>query len=192
MVVSLASIAAIPLPILPLQILFLNLVTDVFPALALGMGEGTSQVMKQPPRNPGEPIIKREHWAEIFGYGVLITIAVIGALMISLNWLGIEEKRAVTVSFLTLSFAQLWHVFNMRESRAGFLYNEITLNPFIWYALGLCSALILLVVYIPGFADILNLSQPTRKEWALVMLMSIIPWVTGQAIKLLRRNPSSG
>lgn len=192
MVVSLASIAAIPLPILPLQILFLNLVTDVFPALALGMGEGTSQVMKQPPRNPGEPIIKRKHWAEIFGYGVLITIAVIGALMISLNWLEIEEKRAVTVSFLTLSFAQLWHVFNMRESRAGFLYNEITLNPFIWYALGLCSVLILLVVYIPGLADILNLSQPTRKEWALVILMSMIPWVTGQAIKLLRRDLSSG
>ncbi|HEY7535162.1 MAG TPA: cation-translocating P-type ATPase, partial [Thermodesulfobacteriota bacterium] len=104
MIVSIASLAAIPLPVLPLQILFLNLVTDVFPALALGIGEGDPQTMKRPPRNPKEPILSSQHWLTIGGYGVMITVSVLGALMIALFLLGMEEPKAISVSFLTLAF----------------------------------------------------------------------------------------
>lgn len=185
MIVSLASFAAIPLPILPLQILFLNLVTDVFPALALGMGEGDKQIMRYPPRNPKESILTPWHWLEIGGYGLIITLCVIGALLVALKWLQMEEQRAVTVSFLTLAFVQLWHVFNMREKGSAFLRNDITRNSFVWSALGLCIVLLLAAVYLPGFADVLHVVHPEKEGWILVLVMSSIPWVVGQILKSL-------
>lgn len=107
LVIGLASLVNAPLPILPLQILFLNLVTDVFPALALGVGEGDPGMMKRPPRDPKEPILTRAHWRAIAGYGGLITIAVLAAFALAFLWLGEDYPGAVTISFLTLAFAQL-------------------------------------------------------------------------------------
>lgn len=186
MIVSVASFVAATLPILPLQILFLNLVTDIFPALALGVGEGDPQIMKQPPRNPKEPILTLQHWLAIGGYGVMITVSVLGALVIALNWLQMEEKQAVTVSFLTLAFAQLWHVFNMRDRGSNFLQNDITRNPFVWEALGLCTALLLVAIYLPSFATALNIVHPGKEGWILVLIMSSIPYVIGQALKSIK------
>ncbi len=186
MVVSIASLAAFPLPILPLQILFLNLITDVFPALALGVGEGDPQIMKQPPRNPKEPILTLHHWLAIGGYGVMITVSVLGSLVIALNWLQIGEKQAVTVSFLTLAFAQLWHVFNMRDHGSNPIQNDITRNPFVWGALGLCTALLLVAIYIPSFATALNIAHPGKEGWILVLVMSSITYVIGQVLKSIK------
>ena len=183
MVVSIASLAALPLPILPLQILFLNLVTDVFPALALGVGEGDTQTMKKPPRDPKEPILTSQNWLAIGGYGVMMTLSVIGALMIALIWVGMEEEQAVSVSFLTLAFVQLWHVFNMRDMGSGFIRNDITRNPFIWGALGLCIVLLLAAVYIPAFARVLRVVEPGKEGWILVLVMSSIPCLIGGVIK---------
>jgi Ca2+-transporting ATPase len=183
MVVSLASLANAPLPILPLQILFLNLVTDVFPALALGVGEGDPAVMRHPPRDPREPILTKQHWVAIGGYGVVITSAVLGALALALTWFGMEKRQAVTVSFLTLAFAQLWHVFNMRDSGSGFLRNDITRNRFVWGALALCSGLLLLAVYLPGLSHVLQVANPELEGWLLILMMSLIPSLTGQLLK---------
>jgi Ca2+-transporting ATPase len=185
MVVFLASLAAIPLPILPLQILFLNLVTDVFPALALGVGEGDPQIMKRPPRDPREPIIYSRHWLAISGYGLIMTISVLGALLLSLKWFDMGVRRAVSVSFLTLAFVQLWHVFNMRDLGSGIFKNDITRNAYVWGALGLCTLLILCAVYIPRFADVLKVVDPGKEGWALVIVMSLIPLIIGQIHKSL-------
>lgn len=184
--VSLASAVQIPLPILPLQILFLNLVTDVFPALALGAGEGEKDVMKHPPRDPKEPILKREHWLAIIGYGILIMISVIGALLLALFWLKNEKEQAVTISFLTLAFAQLWHVFNMREHGSHFFHNDITRNPFVWGALVLCIGLLLTAVYFPPLATVLKVINPGIRGWGLILVMSMIPFITGQVLKPLK------
>ncbi len=184
MAVSLASMVNAPLPILPLQILFLNLVTDVFPALALGVGEGGPTIMNDRPRDPREPILTRHHWLAIGGYGLTMTLSVLGALTLALIWLKMGERQAVTVSFLTLAFTQLWHVFNMRDRRSGLIINEITRNPFVWGALVLCVALLLLVVYIPGLALVLKLENPGATGWILVIVMSFIPCFLGQVIKL--------
>ena len=178
--VSLASAANAPLPILPLQILFLNLVTDVFPALALGVGEGNPLVMKHPARPPGEPIMTRGHWLVVGGYSLLITAAVLGSLALALSWLQLTTRQAVTVSFLTLAFAQLWHVFNMRDRGSGLLLNEITANRSVWGALVLCTGLLLLAVYLPGLSGILKLSAPGGHGWALVAVMSLAPLTAGQ------------
>jgi Ca2+-transporting ATPase len=183
MVVSLASFLNLPLPILPLQILFLNLVTDVFPALALGVGEGGTAIMRERPRNPNEPILPRTHWLAIGGYGLLITVSVLGALGLALAWLGMGEEGAVTVSFLTLAFAQLWHVFNMRDRGSNLFRNDITRNPLVWGALALCAGLLLLAVYLPGLAGVLKVVDPGGKGWVLVLTMSAIPLGIGQILK---------
>ena len=185
MVVFLASLVAIPLPILPLQIIFLNLVTDVFPALALGVGEGDPQIMKRPPRDPKEPIIDSRHWLAISGYGLIMTLSVLGALVLALKWFDMGVRQAVSVSFLTLAFVQLWHVFNMRDTASGIFKNDITRNTYVWGALGLCIVLILCAVYIPSFADVLKVVDPGKEGWILVIVMSLIPLIIGQLHKSL-------
>ncbi|MFP3895762.1 MAG: cation-translocating P-type ATPase [Anaerolineales bacterium] len=191
MVVGLASVANAPLPLLPLQILFLNLVTDVFPALALGVGQGDPHIMEHPPQDPEEPVLARRHWLGIVGYSSLITAFVLGALALALLWLGMEEEQAVTVSFLTLAFAQLWHVFNMREGDTGLLHNDIVENPWIWGALALCTILLMLTVYLPGLATLLKVQDPGREGWGLIVGSSLVPWFLGQIIKGITSGETS-
>ncbi|RJP74655.1 MAG: cation-transporting P-type ATPase [Candidatus Abyssobacteria bacterium SURF_17] len=188
MTVSLAALANAPLPLLPLQILFLNLVTDVFPALALGMGEGEPGIMKQPPRDPKEPILKRRHWRAIGGYSFVITLSVLGALALALSWLKMDTSRAVTVSFLTLAFAQIWHVFNMSDRGSGLVKSSIIRNPYVWGAIAICVGLLLLAVYVPGLAHVLKVANPGSKGWILALGMSLIPLVIGQLLSLRSRK----
>lgn len=186
MVVALASIVNAPLPIRPLQILFLNLVTDVFPALALGVGEGDPSIMEHPPRDPEESILTRRHWLAIGGYGSMITAAVLTVFAISLVGLDMSDDRAVSISFLTLAFAQLFHVFNMRDPDSNPLRNDITQNPFVWGAVVLCTVLLLLAVYLPGFNDVLGVVDPGATGWALVAGFSVLPLIVGQTIAVVR------
>jgi Ca2+-transporting ATPase len=182
LVVGLASAIAVPLPILPLQILFLNLVTDVFPALALGAGEGDPGVMARPPRDPREQLLEARHWRWIGICGLLITLAVLGSLAIALRGLDAAPSEAVTLSFLTLAFAQLWHVFDLRSPGSGWLRNEITGNRWVWGALGLCTALLLAAVYVPPLAALLEVVPPRPLGWLLVAAMSLAPVLAAQAL----------
>ena len=198
MIVFAASVVNAPLPILPLQILFLNLVTDVFPALALGVGKGDPGTMQAPPRPSDEPILPKSRWLSIFGYGMLLTFSVLLAFGIAFKLPGPEKweelsraelwderkKLAITISFLTLAFAQLWHIFNMRAPKTRVLKNDVTRNPFVWGALGLCIALLILVVYVPFMADILELSNPGPAGWLLVLAASSLTCVIGQLWKV--------
>jgi Ca2+-transporting ATPase len=179
LIIGLASVVDIPLPLLPLQILFLNLVTDVFPALALGVGEGDPSLMNQPPRPPAEPFLARRQWIGIAVWATLITLSVFGSMAAAGYWLRLDSQGAVTVSFLTLSAAQLWHVFNMREPGSGRLRNEITKNPWIWGALALCAGLLVASVEIPPFARVLQLEDIDSRGWALVVVASAMPALLG-------------
>ncbi|MDX1586581.1 MAG: cation-transporting P-type ATPase, partial [Balneolaceae bacterium] len=183
LIVGLATIAGAPLPLLPLQILFLNLVTDVFPALALGVGKGEEGVMSHPPRDADEPILNNKDWLGIGGYGLVITAAVLGALFIALKEPGITQKGAVTISFLTLALAQLWHVFNMRTEGSAMFSNTITRNPYVWGALGLCVILILIAVYVPVLANVMQIVPPDFYGWLIVIGMSLTPLIAGQVYK---------
>jgi Ca2+-transporting ATPase len=189
LIVAGSSLAGAPLAILPLQILFLNLVTDVFPALALGLGEGDPASMTRPPRDPREPILARRHWIAVAGYGAVITVAVLCAFALAFVWLALPERQAVTVSFLTLSVAQLAHVFNMRCRRSGVAVNEVTCNPFVWGALALCAVLLLAVVYVPLLADVLKLEHPGAAGWALVLGLGVVPVL---ALPMLARVTARG
>jgi len=189
--VALGAAAQGPLPILPLQILFLNLVTDVFPALALGVGEGSPALMRQPPRDPQEPVLGRTEWRRIFGLGAVMSFSVLGALAIAVTILEMPSQRATTATFLTLALAQLWHVFSMRNPGSGWWDNEITRNAWVWAALGLCIGLLLAAVYLPGLARVLSLVHPGADGWLLALAASLVPLLAGQ-LSLARRASTEG
>ncbi len=180
LIVGLAAVVNAPLPLLPLQILFLNIVTDVFPALALAGCEGDHDVMRHPPRSRAEPIMARRHWRAVGLYGLILTGSVLGALAVALRMLGMAQSQAVTISFLTLGFGQLWHVFNMRAPGSGLWRNDITRNGFVWAALALCTFLLLATVYLPGLSTVLKVADPGREGWLLIAGMSLLPLVLGQ------------
>jgi Ca2+-transporting ATPase len=191
LVVGLGVLLQGPLPILPLQILFLNLVTDVFPALALGVCEGSPALMRQSPRDSSEPILSRHHWRSMFALGGIIALSVLAALLLCVHWLEKPAGEATTVAFLTLAMAQLWHVFSMRNRRSGWISNEITRNPWIWGALVLCVLLVLLAVFWPPLAGILSITNPGISGWTVAVCFSLVPLVAGQ-LTLAQRFERSG
>lgn len=192
LVVGLAVLSSLPLPILPLQILFLNLVTDVFPAFALALGEGERDVLDRPPRDPKEPILGRPQWITIILQSLALTAATFGSMAVAHLGLGLESRSVVTVTFLTLAFAQLWHVFNMRRARAGMFRNEITRNRWVWAALALCTVLLIAPAYTPSLAQVLHLAPPTLAMWSVIIGFSLVPVIVIHAVSFVAaRRPRS-
>lgn len=183
LVVGIASLAGAPLPLLPLQILFLNMIADVFPALALGVASGERDVMQRPPRDPDEAVLTRAHWHAVAGYGTLIAAAVLGAFTYAIQVLELGTKEAVTVSFLSLAFARFLHVFNMRSRSSGILRNDIVRNVYVWAALAFCTLLVLGSMAVPVLSNLLRLSDPGWRGWVLIGLAAVIPLLAGQSIK---------
>ncbi len=180
MIVGLAVLLALPLPLLPLQILYLNLVTDVFPAFALAMGEGEDDVMDQSPRPPHEPILGRPQWMTIISHGFVLTMGTFGAMLLAMSWLDLTGDALVTVTFLTLAFGQLWHVFNMRHSHSRVFGNEVTRNLWVWAAIGLCIGLLVVPAYVPQIGGVLHLVRPTGEMWLVILPMSVLPLLINQ------------
>ncbi len=187
LVIGLAVLSGLPLPLLPLQILYLNLVTDVFPAFALGIGEGDRHVMERPPRNPKSPVLTKQDWARIFFYGALITVGTLGAFSMALYVYDLGDQEALSVSFLTLATGQLLHVFNMRAASSGWISNDVTRNRFVWIALAICVVLIGLTIYIPAFSRLLMIAPPSATGWLLVLGGSLVPLVLGQVAKIFTK-----
>jgi len=183
--VSAAALVNAPLPLLPLQILFINLLFDVFPALALGVGRGAPGLMALPPRDPGEPILTRGHWSAVVGYGFVIAASVLGTFAYALLVMELDTASAVTVSFLTFGFARLWHVFNMRSAISGTFVNEVTRNPYIWWAIMLCGVLLAAAVFVPGLAELLDVVPPTGAQWLLILVGGFIPVLVVQPFKII-------
>lgn len=184
--VGIAAIAGFPLPLRALQILYLNVITDVFPAIALSVGPGERGVMERDPRPPGESVITRAHWRWICVLGGAIALSVLGGLGAGLVVLDLAEARAVTISFLVIAFAKLWFVFNLRSPESNIVNNDIVRNRWIWSAIAVCIVVLLGAVYLPGISDVLHTVAPDARGWATVGLLSFLPLLVGQAI-LLRR-----
>lgn len=184
MIVTVALLLGMPLPLLPLQILYLNMLSDIFPALALGVGHAEAGLMDRPPRRASEPILTRSHWLAVFGYGGLIAASVLAAFVMALEWLELPPGAATTASFLTLAFARQWHVFNMRDRGTRAFSNSVVRNKWVWGAVGLCFALLGAAVYVPALALVLKIVPPAPATWGVIVGMSLIPLVVGQALKL--------
>jgi Ca2+-transporting ATPase len=109
------------------------------------------------------------------------TFAALGAARL---WLNLDSREVVTVTFLTLAFAQLWQVFNMRHSRAGVL-NEITRNPWVWASLLLCTVLLAVPPYVAPVAHVLHLAPVTPLMWAVILGLSAAPLLATQSLALI-------
>jgi Ca2+-transporting ATPase len=177
--------------LLPLQILFLNMVTDVFPALALGLGKGDNTVMDKAPADPERPIVTNKDWARITLYAASMTLSVIVAVFYCQQYVSSNVVTANNVAFLTLAFTQLFHVFNMSSNNSGLLINEITKNKFVWFALLLCILQIILVFTVPSMRLVLGLEVLPTRIWLISILASFIPVILFQSWKILvwLRNP---
>ena len=171
--------------LLPLQILFLNMVTDVFPALALGLGKGDKTVMDRPPRDPKNLIVSNKDWIAIGLYALSITFACMAAVIYCKAYLLVDDKTANNVAFITLAFAQLFHVFNMASAKSKLLLNEITKNKFIWLAIIICAGLILMVFAVPQMRRVLELNILGLNVWLIAITASLIPLFLVQLYKII-------
>ncbi|MCA9611228.1 MAG: cation-translocating P-type ATPase [Myxococcales bacterium] len=186
MVVGLAAMVGGTLPVLPLQILFLNLVTDVFPALALAMNEGHPGVMRRPPRDPREPLLTPAHWRRCIADGLLIAGAVLGAMLAAEHVLGLDGPAAVTVSFLTLALAQLAHVFTMRPRDARLRTDPVVGNPLVYAAIALCVVLLAIALWVPPIAAALHAPDPGAAGLALAVGASLAPFAVLELTRVVR------
>lgn len=178
--VTLAAVGGFLLPLLPLQILYINLVGDVFPASALGVVKGDDQVLHRPPRDPGQAILDRSRWQATVGWAVLIATATLATFAWALGPAGLEDEEAVTVAFLTFVIARLVHVFNMRAPDEGVVDNPVVRSPAIWGALAISFGLMVAAVAVAPLADVLQLVVPDAGMLALATTGGLAVLVIGQ------------
>ena len=181
-----ASVAGLPLPLLPLQILWLNLVTDTFPALALALEPAEPGIMQRPPRHPDASILSRDFLRAMAFYAALITLATLAAYVWGLG--AGDPARAVTIAFMTLGLAQLFHLGNARARGPVLALRRATANPWALAALPLVIALQLLAVYWQPLAGVLRTVPLSGADWLVVFGLSAVPAVVGQAVSAVRRD----
>ncbi len=183
--VGVAALVNLPSPLLPLQILFLNLITDIFPALALGLGKGEKDTMAQPPKNPEEPIMNRMDWVVTITYGLSISIAVLGIVAYTHFVLDMSAELINNMAFYTLALAQLLNVFNMPKRRSSFFRNEVTKNPWVWGAIVLSFLIIIAAYLTKPVAEALSLQALSFELIGVVVLFSFGSLFLSQAIKYM-------
>ncbi|HMB47513.1 MAG TPA: cation-translocating P-type ATPase C-terminal domain-containing protein, partial [Afifellaceae bacterium] len=134
-----------------------------------------------------EPILARRHWVTIVLFGGLITAATLAALSAALFWLDLPVADAVSVSFLTLASAQLWHVVNMRDLTTPLWNNDVVRNPYIWAATAICIALLAAAVSIPPLASVLGITGIDARGWLLVLVAGGAPVLAVETARFLLR-----
>jgi P-type Ca2+ transporter type 2C len=182
--VGLASLLNWPLPLRPLQILYLNVITDIFPALALSVGKGNPEAaMKRPPRPADEDILEGPQWRRISFWSLLIAGSVLAVLMTGKQLLQLDEATAITLSFLTLAFAKLWFVFSLRDPDTPLIQSDVVRNRWMWPALAGCVVLLFCAVYLPGLNRVLETAGPGWQGWGLVLSFSLLPVLAGMGLE---------
>jgi Ca2+-transporting ATPase len=187
LVLLIAGIVGWPLPLTPLQLLWLNMVTDTFPALALAMEPGDATVMRRPSRDPQEAILSPSFVASITAYGGMITFVTLGAYWLTLRS---APAQASTIAFMTLAFAQIAHLGNARSDGHVLAPVRATANRFALVGLALAVGLQLVTTTQP-LARVLAVAPLGLREWGLIAGCAAIPAVLGQAWKTLR-PPAAG
>ncbi len=189
-VIALASVLNVHFQLFPLQILYINIITDVLPALALGVTPGGTSVMQQPPRNTDEPIIDNKRWAAMITYSVIITITTLGAVFISHHTVHKTElwnpELCNNILFFTLIISQLLHVFNMNGAGSSFFNNEVIKNRYVWYATIVSAILLFLSYQVAIVRDALDIYQMSTEDWVISIGMSILSLIIIQIVKRLQ------
>lgn len=167
------------------QILFINLVTDTFPSIALGVNDAESDLMKQPPRDPKQYIIGGRVGVNIIYQGITQSLMVLCVFMIGL--FGFKNAmQATTMAFLTINIVQLFHMYNVRTNHSIFASNPFK-NKLLNLAFISELAIILVVSLIPPVANIFNMTQLSIAQWAVVFGISILIIPICEIVKLFQR-----
>jgi Ca2+-transporting ATPase len=174
-------------PLAPLQILWLNIVTDTFPALALGMEPGEPDVMRRPPREPSATLLSGRMMRVTVGYGLMIAIVTLAAFAWGLRQLPLEPERAMTLAFMTLAAAQILHLGNARSPGPVLAPKRAVANRFALGAVILTLGLQFLAVSWSPLAAVLGVAAPTGWDWGVIAGLALLPALVGQLLKSLRR-----
>ncbi len=189
--VLLASIIGMPFPLFPIQILWVNLITDGLPALALGTDKPSSGLMARPPRKTSEGIISQMGLVGIFIQGVILTAGVLGAYAAELyllpSWLGYKSDigTARTVAFSTLVLSQLLHAYNFRVEKKFLFSRETLKNLFLNLAFLFSLVLQALVIFLAPLQLIFKTSPLNWIHLIVVLVASLIPVI---GINIFRRH----
>ena len=184
-----ASLAGWPLPLAPLQLLWLNVVTDSLPALALAVEPGEPGLMRRAPRDPRTEVVSRRAFRWILRYAAAIAASSLAAFAWGLHGPAGDAARASTLCFMTLALAQLWHLGNARARGTVVARGRWLANPFAVVAVAVGVALQLAAAAIPGLASVLSVVPPTPADWMVILALSAIPAVAGQLLKRVATAP---
>jgi Ca2+-transporting ATPase len=214
MIIFLATLAGLPPPLTAIQLLWLNLITDGAPALALAVEKGDPDIMQQRPRAKDEPIINRSMAVGIVIQTITQTGAVLTAFALGLLWelnhlgLGVPPgtnplayllsfdwqsvnldalHTAETMAFITLSLCELFRAYTVRSERASLFQIGVFSNKWMQYAVGLSIFLLLLVCTVPFLQNIFNTHFLNLNEWGVVLGLAIIPAVAEEITKFFLR-----
>jgi Ca2+-transporting ATPase len=171
-------------PLIPIQILWINLVTDGFPALALGVDPAEEGLMKRPPRDPQESIFSRGRGRSIVEIGLLMSVLVLMAFY----WEGRGVDHARTLAFTTLVFLQLAHTLNCRSEERSILDVGILSNMYLVGAVLLSISLQLLVVYTPWLQPLFGTVSLDLSEWMIIGMLSLVIIGFGEMRKWMKRR----
>jgi len=173
-----------------LQILFINLITDVFPALALGLTKGAENIMQHKPRSSEEPIIDRSRWNGVIIYSIIISACCLLTVYVSHYTIHkIEVWNRVlcnNILFYTLILSQLFHAFNMDSGSTRLLRSEVIRNKFLWGAFILCFAILVLINSIPVIKNALSLYHISLIDMGIILAGALSSFVIIRIIKTLK------
>ena len=179
-----ASIGGFPVPFIAVQLLFINLVTDSLPALAIGMEPGAPDILDRKPRDPKVGILDKNLVTRVTLQGAIISVGVIAAFMI-----GRQTSTAVacTMAFSTLTFARLLHGFNCRSQHSifkiGFKNNWYSLAAF---AVG--TLLLALILFVPGLHSLFAVTPLTNTQLLWIIGLALMPTIIIQIVKVVQEN----
>lgn len=186
--ISLTSVLNVHYALFALQILYINLVTDVLPALALGVTEGSDRVMKRKPRNSSEPIISKRQWKSLIVYSSVIALSCLAAVYSIHGTTHEMESRnkelCNNILFITLIFSQLLHVFNVTSDRSkSFFKTDVARNKYVWYAIAICATITVISFFIEPVANALRLDHLSTTDWLTIVAFSVLSAFVNRLLK---------
>lgn len=187
LVIFLAMLAGLPIPLTPIQLLWLNLVTDGAPALALGLEKGDPDIMSQPPRPPKEPVINRNMRNGILVQAVVMTAAVLAAFVYGLNRFPGNLVAAQTVAFATLVVSELLRAFTARSEYYSMFKIGLLSNRWMVWAVISSLLLLLAVVYVPFLQNFFGTTSLGLRDWLVISPLMLLASVAAEITKAVQR-----
>ena len=187
-----AMLVGLPIPLRPVQLLWLNLVSDGAPALALGLEQGDPDIMKYPPRSPTEPVINRDMAIGIGVVGVVDALAILAVFYLALQRYPEQLVAAQTIAFVTLCSSELIRAFTARSEYHSIFSIGVFSNRWMVWAVGVSFLLVLMVVYVPFLRPFFDTVPLTVDDWLFMLPFFFASPVAMELLKIYFRKRVAG